>query len=261
MKLSIVVPLYNEDENVAKLHAELLPVARKLLGSMPAHLATIDGVELIFVDDGSVDRTVAEIQEKFHSFHEDDFTIQLIRHEMNRGLGAALRTGLAAANGDIIVTTDCDGTYSFGEIPSLLNYFTPAISIVTASPYHPEGRVAGVPVYRLLLSRGSSLLYRLLVDWHIHTYTALFRAYRRAVIERVNFHSNGFLGGTELLVKARLDDFAVAEYPAVLHARQYGVSKAKLVRTIRAHLQFQAELLWWRLGLMQREQLYTQNAK
>jgi dolichol-phosphate mannosyltransferase len=261
MKLSIVVPLYNEHENIAKLRAELLPIARKLLGTTPMHLIKIEDVELILVDDGSVDGTASAIQENFHSIHEENLAIQLVCHETNRGLGAALRTGLAAANGDIIVTTDSDGTYTFTEIPSLLNCLTPTISIVTASPYHPNGHVVGVPFYRLLLSRGSSLLYRLLVDWRIYTYTALFRAYRRAVIERVTFQSDGFLGGTELLVKARLDNFGVTEYPAVLHARQHGVSKAKIVRTIRAHLKFQAELLWWRLGLIQRERLYTQDAK
>ena len=81
--------------------------------------------------------------------------------------------------------------------------------------------------YRLILSQGSSIIYRVLVSWKVHTYTSLFRAYRRKVIERVPFESNGFLAGTELLVNGMLMGYRVAEYPAVLYSRVHGTSKAK----------------------------------
>jgi dolichol-phosphate mannosyltransferase len=121
-------------------------------------------------------------------------------------------------------------------------------SIVTASPYHPDGGVMNVAGYRLVLSRGSSFLYRILVDWRVHTYTALFRVYRGEVVKSIAFESNGFLAGTELMVNAMLQGYQVAEYPTVLHSRQNGVSKAKIMRTIRAHLKFQGEILLRRLG-------------
>jgi dolichol-phosphate mannosyltransferase len=66
------------------------------------------------------------------------------------------------------------------------------VDIVTASPYHPHGGVVGVPLFRLVLSQGSSLIYRLLVDRNIHTYTCLYRAYRREVIDSIQFVSDGF---------------------------------------------------------------------
>jgi dolichol-phosphate mannosyltransferase len=178
--------------------------------------------------------------------------VSLLRHERNRGLGAALRSGFRAATGARVVTTDSDGTYRFADIPGLLACLDGGADLATASPYHPAGRVVGVPPARLLLSQAASLLYRLLVDRRIHTYTSLFRAYRRTVLEQVTFASDGFLGGTELLVKARLRGFKVAEYPATLSVRQMGVSKLRLGRTIRAHLQFQARLLLLRLGLVRR---------
>jgi dolichol-phosphate mannosyltransferase len=121
---------------------------------------------------------------------------------------------------------------------------------VTASPYHPAGSVIGVPAYRLVLSRVSSAIYRLLVDRRLHTYTSLFRAYRRQVVEQVPFESDGYLAGTELLVNGMLMGYRVAEYPAVLSTRVFGVSKAKMVRTIVAHLGFQARVLWRRLRLI-----------
>jgi hypothetical protein len=126
--------------------------------------------------------------------------------------------------------------------------------MVTAAPYHPQGAVAGVPAYRLLLSRGASASYRLLVDHHVYTYTALFRAYRRNVLESVPFYANGFLAGTELLVNGLRMGYQVAEYPTTLHVRVYGVSKAKMIRTIKAHLAFQCQSLlpWSPYGLIMR---------
>jgi len=109
--------------------------------------------------------------------------------------------------------------------------------------------VAGVPAYRLVFSRGCSAIYRLLVDWRVYTYTCLLRAYRRKVIERVPFESNGFLAGTEVLVNGMLMGYRVAEYPAVLYRRVYGVSKAKLMCTVLAHLRFQFRVLLHRLRL------------
>jgi len=165
-------------------------------------------------------------------------------------LGAALHTGFASAVGDVIVTADSDGTYRFDEIPALLSYMQPSIDIVTASPYHKQGGIENVPTYRIILSRGSSFIYQIIVDRHIATYTALFRAYRREVVRRVPFNSPGFLAGTELMVNAMLMGYHVAEYPTVLHARQAGASKAKIFRIIRAHLAFQSRVLLRRLKLV-----------
>ncbi len=83
----------------------------------------------------------------------------------------------------------------------------------------------------------------------MYTYTSLFRAYRREVVQNVTFESDGFLAGTELMVKGMLMGYRVAEYPAVLHRRAYGESKAKIKRTVLAHLEFQARVLGHRLGL------------
>jgi dolichol-phosphate mannosyltransferase len=143
----------------------------------------------------------------------------------------------------VIVVTDSDGTYSFTSIPQLLDKLTADVDIVTSSAYHPQGGVEGVPAYRLMFSKGASLIYRVLVDRHIHTWTAMYRAYRRTVIDRVSTVSDGYLVMSELLVNAMLAGYRVAEFPAVLHVRRYGQSKAKVWRITRAHLRFQASIL------------------
>lgn len=248
MDLSTIIPFYNEVGNIPGIQREFLPVA--------SHLAESCSLEVIFVDDGSTDGTGRVLKDVLGTDCPPRISITIKRHPVNRGLGAALRTGFAAACGEVVVTTDSDGTYEFSEIPALLSHLTRGIDVVTASPYHPAGSVDGVRPYRLVLSRGSSEIYRFLVDWRLHTYTCLFRAYRREVIERVSFESNGFLGGTELLVKAMLMGYRVGEYPAVLHSRVSGVSKAKLGRTILAHLRFQMRVLFHRLGLVPLAELH-----
>ena len=247
MKLSIIVPCYNEADNISKLQCELLPVVEGLLKDGWENMQEkVQSVEVIFVDDGSSDGTSSKLNECFGGSSVSGVTFKFPVHEQNKGLGAAIRTGFSNAGGDIILTVDSDGTYKFSEIPNLLSYLTPDIDIVTASPYHPDGDVIGVPANRLLLSKGSSFLYRILVDKNLHTYTCLFRAYRAEVVKKINFHSNGFLAGTELLVNALFDGYRVAEYPAVLHKRMYGVSKAKIAQTIFAHLNFQKKVLLYR---------------
>jgi len=184
--LSIVIPCHNEEDGLAQLSQQLGPVLKTLSEKRR--------VELILVDDGSSDRT----WERMVALASGPILpggVRLERHLANRGLGAALRTGFAAATGDVIVTTDSDGTYRFEEIPALLEYLQPNVDVVTASPYHPhpDGSVDGVPAYRLVLSRGSSAIYRLIVGSRLHTFTALFRAYRRNVLQSVALKADGFL--------------------------------------------------------------------
>jgi dolichol-phosphate mannosyltransferase len=237
MDLSIVIPCCNEEDSVPDLVVKLFPVVEQLRRDR--------SVEIVFIDDGSTDGTYARLQ----AIMSGQLDMRIVQHPVNRGLGAALHTGFANAVGDVIVTADSDGTYRFDEIPPLLSYMKPGVDIVTASPYHQHGGIENVPAYRIILSRGSSFIYQIIVDRHIATYTALFRAYRRDVVRRVPFQSPGFLAGTELMVNAMLLGYKVAEYPTVLHSRQAGASKAKILRIIRAHLKFQAGVLLRRLKL------------
>lgn len=232
MNVSLVIPAYNEADGVQQTVDKLRPVL--------AQLRQQHTVDVVFVNDGSRDDTEALLR---HAF-ADDPGVQVVSHPVNRGLGAALRTGFQHASGDVIVTTDFDGTYKFESIPMLLEtLMRENADIVTASPYHPQGHVEGVPAYRLLFSKGASLLYRLLVHWRVYTWTSLFRAYRKSVIRSVVFTSDDFLAGTELLVNALRGGARVVEYPTTLHVRTFGQSSLKIARVTKAHLRFQARLV------------------
>ncbi len=249
MKLSVVVPCYNEEDNIDKLKTEFFPVAAKLIGNRLPDDSQIDSVEVVFVDDGSKDDTYESLKDSFGASMRPAITVKFERHDINRGLGAALKTGFKVVTGDVIVTTDSDGTYHFSTIPELLNHLTKDVAIVTASPYHPKGDVVSVPPFRIFLSKGASLLYRIFLNWKVYTYTALFRAYRRVVIDQIPFSADDFLGQTELMVKAMLKGYKVDEFPAALHRRMFGVSKAKLIKTIKSHLGFLTRLLLHRLHI------------
>jgi dolichol-phosphate mannosyltransferase len=249
MDLSIVIPCCNEAENVGLLERELLPVVEQLRRDC--------AVEIVFVDDGSSDGTGDLLERRFGG----DPLVRVVRHERNRGLGAALRTGFAQARGGVVVTTDSDATYAFSLIVPLLDRLQPGVDLVTGSCYHPAGGVVNVPAYRILLSRSASLLYRLILAWRVHTYTCLFRAYRREVVETVPFQSDDFLAVTELLANAIRLGYRVDELPCTLRARRFGSSKARIARIIRSHLRFQAHLLAARgRGLPRREQAVRPSA-
>jgi dolichol-phosphate mannosyltransferase len=235
MDLSIIIPCYNEAQNVPLIAERLFPVVQEL--------AREQAVEVILINDGSTDDTLDHLEKLADHWPY----VRVVSHGQNRGLGAAIRTAFGHARGDVIVTTDSDGTYPFAEIPQLLTHLAPGVDIVVASPYHPQGGVEGVAPYRLILSRGASLLYRILLDWHLHTYTALFRACRREVTEQVPSTADGFLMPAEFLSNAILMGYRIAEFPTLLRVRRHGQSKARVVRIILAHLRFQARLIWRRL--------------
>lgn len=233
--VSVIIPCYNEQEALPQLRRKIVPV----LDLLDARYGGAGRCELVLVDDGSQDGTLAGLQAALG----DDPRVRILAHERNRGLGAALRTGFAACRGELVVTTDADGTYDFAEIPGMLARLTPGVDVVTASPYHPEGGVLGVPAYRLILSQGASLIYRTLLDPSLYCYTAMFRAYRRHVLSAVHFQSPGYLAMAEILAEAILRGFRVVEYPTVLAVRRYGQSKARVAQILRDHLRFQAGLL------------------
>ncbi len=253
--LSIVIPCFDEADNVALLAEGLIPVVDSLRRSQ--------SVEIVFVDDGSTDGTGRLLAERFDGYGD----VRIVRHDRNRGLGAALRTGFCNSKGRVIVVTDSDASYPFLLMLPLLDRLEPDVDIVTASCYHPAGGVDNVPGYRIFLSRMASLIYRVLLDRRIHTYTCMFRAYRREVVDNVPFHSDGFLSVTELLANALLRGYVVRELPCTLRVRRYGASKAKVGRIILSHLRFQWQLLWarallfFRLSTIQRRPARTERVE
>jgi dolichol-phosphate mannosyltransferase len=229
LSVSIIVPCFNESESIQFLKEKLLPVLAKLRLER--------SVELICVDDGSSDDTFLKLEQYFGQ------QAQIIRHPKNKGLSAATKTGLIHSTANLICTIDSDCTYDPEDLLGLLNLMHGDIDIVTASPYHPKGRVKNVPEWRLFLSKGLSQLYRLVLPQKLYTYTSMFRAYRREVLETVPITHPGFLGLVEIVAEAMLRGYKVVEYPAELSRRQFGQSKLRVTRVILSHLKYIVQLI------------------
>ncbi len=200
-------------------------------------------MNFVFVNDGSKDGT----PESLHRIFGDWPGCKIIHHETNRGVTAAILTGIRNAPTELVCSIDCDCTYDPHEIDRLVQMLTDDVDVVTASPYHPLGQVRNVPGWRLFLSKGSSWLYRRVLPQKLYTYTSCFRLYRKSKVLQLDVKETGFLGVAELLGKLILSGARVAEMPAVLEVRMLGRSKMKTVRTIFGHLRLMTRLLWLRL--------------
>lgn len=227
--VSIVVPLFNEQENVGFLRGTLDGLAAQLRGRYALHF--------VLVDDGSTDGTVQALEREFGSRSD----AKIVRVSPNQGVAAAILTGIRASSDPIVCSIDCDCSYD----PAALEEMLPLIEgadLVTASPYHRDGRVVNVPHWRLFLSHNLSRAYRLLLGRRIATYTSCFRVYRRSSIEGIELDEGGFLGIAELLVRLCLGGGVVREHPATLESRLLGASKMKTLRVIAGHLRLLARL-------------------
>lgn len=233
--LSVVVPCFNEQNSLRYL-ANTLESTSKALAP---HFA----VEFVFVDDGSTDDTWGLLRELFAHWGNCTF----VQHKVNQGVAASILTGLRNATSETVCSIDCDCTYDPHEILKMVPLLTDGISLVTASPYHPDGSVRNVPPWRLSLSWGCSFLYRLVLPGRLSTFTSCFRVYRRATFSGMPVSDGGFLGVAEMLGRAVLQGHRVVEYPTTLEVRLLGHSKMKTFRSIVGHLRLLARLAIERL--------------
>lgn len=232
--VSIVIPCYNEEAS--------LPYLIRSLDELKAELSDDYAVQFILVDDGSSDRTWPLLNDLFGS--RDDSL--LIRHEQNRGVAAAILTGLRQSH-EIACSMDCDCSYDPRELKPMLRLLTGGVDLVVASPYHPNGRVSNVPLWRVSLSRSASLLYQVVTGRALHTFTSCLRVYRRSAALATSLRYPGFLGVAELAGRFVLDGRRIVEHPATLELRLFGQSKMKIMRVVGGHLGLLTSLAWSRL--------------
>lgn len=236
VKVSVIIPCYNEEL--------ILPYLANTLASLDEALEPRYDLRFVFVDDGSADGTWGSLERIFGSRPD----CKLLRHPVNRGVAAAILTGIRAADTEIVCSIDCDCTYDPVQLRDLLPLLDDGIDMVTASPYHPQGQVRNVPGWRLFLSKSLSSLYRGVLHHKLATYTSCFRAYRRDSVANLEINEGGFLGVAELLGRLDLQGGSIVECPAVLEVRLLGRSKMKTLRTILGHLRLLARLSLARLA-------------
>lgn len=220
----IIVPVCNEEAS--------LPLLRDRLKSLHENICKRFRVHYLFVDDGSSDGTSRMLPAAAPAGASYEIHV----HATNYGLGAAFRTGFHHAAADVVCTIDADCSYGPEHLLAMIQEVASGRSdVVVASPYHPDGGVDGVQRWRLLLSAQCSRLYRVVSPLKLYTYTSIFRAYRGSFVRAVQFQSHGFVSAVEILLSASSLGQRVTEIPLTLRRRSAGVSKMRILRTIRTH--------------------------
>jgi glycosyltransferase involved in cell wall biosynthesis len=214
-ELSIVIPLYNEADNVEPLYAEL-----------SAALDAIDrSYEVVVVDDGSRDGSF----DRLTAVHERDPRWRIIRFRRNFGQTAAFSAGFAAARGEIVITSDADLQNDPRDIPKLLTKMDEGFDIVSGwrvdrkEPFLSR-RLPSMMANRMISSSTGVAL---------HDYGCSLKAYRREVVK--NIHLYGELHRFIPAV-ASVIGVTVAEVPVNDRARRFGSSKYGISRTFRVFL-------------------------
>ncbi len=230
--ISFVFPAFNEGENLKRFPAEVFPVFDKLG----------EPYEIVIVDDGSSDDTYAVAS----SLGE---RVRVVKHERNKGLGAAVRTGIANAHGDLVITMDTDLTFSPDLVPALLERFKKGdVDVVNGSP-KLAGYGKDIPSYRVAVSFLSTVVYSIVFGRWLTAISPIFRLYRRADLVDLPLQSTGFDINAEILFLLVRQGKRIAEVPAPLTQRVHGVSKLDYKKEMKRHLRLVWRMIKMRLGM------------
>lgn len=212
-KCSILIPTYNETENIPELTSSLMN-----------SLSGLD-FEVVFIDDNSPDGT-AEMVRRLSEEHRNFW---LLVRDAKKGLGSAYKDGFKISTGHFVVEMDADLSHNPEDIPRLLEALNPA-DIAIGSRYVEGGKITGWKWHRRLTSWGANLLVRLVLGLKVKDATSGFRVYRREPFEEIANRStlNGFEFQIEVLHIAQKLGFEIEEIPITFTDRERGQSKLSL---------------------------------
>ncbi len=205
LKISIVYPMYNEEENIHRAVA----MAQRELGK-----ATDGNYEIVIVNDASTDRT-GEIADQLAA---SDPRIKPIHHNVNRTLGGSIRTGFAHATGDVVLYMDADIPCDLAHIHEALPRFEMADVLAGYRTNRYEG------VLRWVYTRGYRLLVRLVLGVSVQDVNCPFKLFKREVVAAMDLRSEGSFIDAEMLSEARRNGFRIAEVAVVFLPREAGES-------------------------------------
>ena len=235
-KVHVILPAFNEAESLPNL----LRRFAKLNRQHPEF-----GLQVQVIDDGSQDETASLAEMDY-----DGLNLRVERHPQNLGLGQAMQTGvqLAVSNAqdnDVVVAMDADDTHDVDLIKSMYEELDRGADIAIASRFVTGGCDKSAPFFRRLLSRGASIVFRIVFPLdRIADFTSGYRMYRASLMRQASHHwgerlieEDGFACMVELLLKLRHWNPEIKEVPMVLHYdRKLSASKLRLVRTLCQYL-------------------------
>jgi glycosyltransferase involved in cell wall biosynthesis len=204
MKISVIIPAYNEEQALKPVVDEYLPYAD----------------EIIIVDDGSSDSTYEIAKTLLNE------KVQVLQHEKNQGKVAALRTGVEHATGDIIIFTDADCTYPARYIPEFINKLEHGVDLVLGSR---QINRENIPLFNRLGNFFFSSLAAYISGKTIVDSQTGFRAFRKEMFEKFDVEARSLEFETKMTVRAAKLGYKIAEIPIEYRAR-VGTSKLHPIR-------------------------------
>lgn len=215
MKISVVIPIYNEEENVTLLYDELTEVMKSMACSY----------EILFVDDGSTDSTLSILQ----SMQAEDQRIVVVKFRRNFGQTAAMSAGFDYSSGDVIITMDGDLQNDPRDIPRFIQKIEEGFDVVTGWRHDRKDA--------FLNRRLPSIIANKIISWTtgvaLHDYGCTLKAFRKEVIKNIHLY-----GEMHRFIPAIASGMGISftEIKVNHRARQFGTSKYGISRTIRVVL-------------------------
>jgi dolichol-phosphate mannosyltransferase len=211
--LSIVIPVYNESENIT-------PVLRGLAGALHA-----EPYEVLIVYDFDADTTVPVVNRLLTEMPQ----LRLQRNDLGRGVLNAIRKGFQVASAPHVLVMMADGSDEPQAIDQMLDHARAGADVVAGSRYVRGGGQVGGPLLKRSLSRAAGLSLHWMGRLPIHDATSNFRMYSRRLLNAVTIESSaGFELALELTVKAQRLGMRVEEVPTVWHDRTAGQSRFRM---------------------------------
>ncbi|MGD8382975.1 MAG: glycosyltransferase family 2 protein [Syntrophobacterales bacterium] len=207
MRLSVVIPVYNEVETIKEIVSRVQAVDLEK--------------EIIIVDDASTDGTRELLQ-------EDTFSLENIRvlyHDHNQGKGAALRTGFESATGDIVIIQDADLEYDPREYPVLLEPILDGRADIVYGSRFLGGPHRVLFFWHYLGNKFLTLLSNAMTNLNLTDMETCYKVFRREVLSGIQLKSNRFGFEPEFTAKIAKKDFRIYETPISYSGRTYAEGK------------------------------------
>ncbi|MDB5271798.1 MAG: glycosyl transferase [Chitinophagaceae bacterium] len=214
MKFSIIIPVFNEEKLVLQVIDKLLAVE---------YPAPYSDFEIVIVDDCSKDKT-AEVIENYIAGKKE---IKLCRHTVNKGKGAAVRTGIESSTGDVVLIQDADLELTPEDIPLLLTTMRDLkIEFVNGSRYMP-GKIRPLYSYRrYYFNKIFTLITSVLINVRLTDVACGYKLFTKNIYNQISLKENRFGFEAELIIKvARLKKTLIAEVPVHYFPRNVGDGK------------------------------------
>jgi glycosyltransferase involved in cell wall biosynthesis len=206
MKLSVVIPVYNEARNIQE-------ILRRVRAAKAAS-------EIVVVDDGSQDGS-RELLERLNGKGR----LRVILHPQNRGKGAAVRTGIEAARGDVVLIQDADLEYNPSDYPALLQPIKDGIADVVYGSRFLGGPRRAVMFWHMIANQLLTLMTNLLYNTILSDMETGYKVFRREITLDMKLRANGFDFEPEFTAKALKRRYRIFEVPITFNPRDYAEGK------------------------------------